>query len=121
MQPFIVACDAYNNAIGAVLSHLRDGEEKPIAYCSRQLKNAENNCSCNERVLLAVIFATKNFRCYIYGYRFTLQSDHSALRWLFNLKDPSSRLTRWSLRLAEFDYEIIHRPGKKDITRRRIK
>ena len=112
-QPFIVACDASNTAIGAVLSQLRDDEEKPIAYCSRQLNNAKRNYSCRERELLAVIFATKQFRCYLYGYKFTLQTDHSALRWLLNLKDPSSRLTRWSLRLAEFDYETIHRPGTK--------
>ena len=66
-----------------------------------------------DRELLAVIFATKQFRSYLYGHRFVLYTDHSALRWLLNLKDPSSRLTRWSLRLAEFDYEIIHKPGKK--------
>ena len=112
-QPFIVTCDASNTAVGAVLSQLRDGEGKPIACCSRQLNSAERNYSCTERELLAVIFATKQFRCYLYGYKFTLQTDHSALRWLLNLKDPSSRLTRWSLRLAEFDYEIIHRPGSK--------
>ena len=112
-QPFVVTCDVSNTAVGAVLSQLRDGKEKPIAYCSRQLNSAKRNYSCTERELLAVIFATKQFRCYLYGYRFTLQTDHSALRWLLNLKDPSSRLPRWSLRLAEFDYEIFHRPGKK--------
>jgi hypothetical protein len=40
-QPIIVACDASNTAIGAVLSQLRDGEEKPIAYCSRQTVRKE--------------------------------------------------------------------------------
>ena len=44
-QPFIVACDTSNTAIGAVLSQSRDGEEKPIAYCSRQLNSAERNYS----------------------------------------------------------------------------
>jgi hypothetical protein len=40
-QPFIVACDASTKAIGAILSQLRNGEEKPIAYCSRQLNVAD--------------------------------------------------------------------------------
>ena len=34
-EPFIVACDASTKVVGAVLSQLRGGEERPIAYCSR--------------------------------------------------------------------------------------
>ena len=45
LKQFIVACDASNTAIGAVFSQLRGGEEKPIAYCSRQLNSAERNYS----------------------------------------------------------------------------
>jgi hypothetical protein len=33
-QPYIVACDASTKAVGAVLSQLRNGEERPIAYYS---------------------------------------------------------------------------------------
>ena len=39
-QPFIVACDASTKAVGAVSSHVRNGEERSIAYCSRQLNPA---------------------------------------------------------------------------------
>lgn len=28
------------------------------------------------------------------------------------VKDPSSRLARWNLSLQEYDFEIIHKPGK---------
>jgi hypothetical protein len=71
-QPLIVACDASTKAIGAVLSQLRNGEETPIAYCSRQLNSAESKYSVTELELLAFIFATKQFRCYLYGRRFTV-------------------------------------------------
>ena len=37
------------------------------------------------------------------------------LKWMLSLQDPSSRLTRWALRLSEFDYKVIHKPGKKHI------
>lgn len=29
-----------------------------------------------------------------------------------NCKDPSSRLVRWRLKLMEYDYKIIYKPGK---------
>jgi hypothetical protein len=112
-QPFIVASDASTKAIGAVLSQLRIGEKTPIAYCSRQLNSAESKYSVTELVLLAFIFATKQFRCYLYGRRFTVHTDHRALKWLLNIQDPSSRLTRRAIKLPEYDFGVEHRPNHK--------
>lgn len=109
---FIVSTDASGTALGAILSQKRDGQERPISYASRQLNSAERNYSTTERELLAVMYAIKQFRCYLYGRKFTLITDHAALKWMLNLKDPSARLTRWALRLAEYDYEVVHKPGK---------
>jgi len=58
-QPFIVACDASTKATGAILSQLHNREERPVAYCSRQLNSAETKYSVTELVLLAFLFATK--------------------------------------------------------------
>ncbi|CAH4030463.1 unnamed protein product [Pieris brassicae] len=41
-----------------------------------------------------------------------LYIDHKPLKWLFNHKDPSSKLQRWRLKLEEYDYEIIYKKGK---------
>jgi len=76
-QPFIVACDASTKAIGAVLSQIREGEERPVAYCSRQLNAAESKYSVTELELLAFLFATKQFRCYLYGHKFVVYTDQS--------------------------------------------
>jgi hypothetical protein len=112
-QPFIVACDASTKAVGAVLAQLHDGQEKPIAYCSRQLNAAKSKYSVTELELLAFLFATKQFRCYLYGHKFTVYTDHRALKWLLNLQDPSSRLTRWAIKLSEYDYVVEHRPNTR--------
>lgn len=110
--PFILSVDASGTAVGAVLSQNIDGGERPIAYASRQLNSAERNYTATERELLAAVWATKHFRCYLYGRKFVLLTDHQALRWLLTVKDPSSRLSRWQQRLAEFDYEPQYKPGK---------
>jgi hypothetical protein len=46
------------------------------------------------------------------GRKFTIITDHKGLTWIFNVKDPSSRLIRWKLLLEEYDYEILYRAGK---------
>ena len=113
-KQFIIATDASAHSVGAVLSQDFEGNELPIAYASRQLKNAEKNYSTTERECLALIFGLKQFRCYVYGNRFTVITDHQPLKWLMGVKDPHNRLLRWSLLLAEYDFEIVYRPGKSN-------
>ena len=60
---------------------------------------------------LAVLWSIERLRVYVEGYSFTVITDHAALRWLKNLKDPTGRLARWALRMQQWDFTIIHRKG----------
>jgi len=111
-RKFVVTTDASGYAIGAVLSQGDAGKEKPVAYASRVLNKAERNYSTTEKELLAIVWAVNHFRPYLYGTKFKIITDHKALVWLFNIKDPGSRLIRWRLKLEEYDYEIVHKRGK---------
>jgi len=111
-RQFIITTDASDYAIGAVLSQGPVGQDRPIAYASRILNKAEQNYNTTGKELLAIVWAVKHFRPYVYGTKFLIITDHKPLIWLFSVNDPGSRLIRWRLKLEEYEYEIIHRAGK---------
>ena len=85
--------------------------EHPICFASRSLNPAEKNYAATEGECLAAVWAIQYFRAYLFGRKFVLQTDHSALKWLMSTKDLTGKLARWSLRLQEYDFEIQYRPG----------
>jgi hypothetical protein len=108
-QDFVLHTDASGFALGAVLAN-HDG--KPVAYASRALKAAEINYSVPEKEMLAIVWAVKHFRPYLFGRHFMVKTDHRPLVYLFSVKDPSSRLTKFRITLSEYDFTIEYCPGK---------
>ena len=53
-QPLLLSCDASQYGVGAVLSQVCNGGEKPVAYASRTLTTAEQNYSQLEKEELAL-------------------------------------------------------------------
>lgn len=113
-KPFILSTDASNFALGAILSQGTVPTDKPIAYASRTLNETETRYSTIEKELLAIVWASKYFRPYLYGRHFYIYTDHRPLVWLFNLKDANSKLMRWKIKLEEFDYTIIYKKGTQN-------
>lgn len=113
-KPFILTTDASNFAIGAVLSQGTIGSDLPVCYASRTLTDSETNYSTIEKELLAIVWATKYFRPYLFGRPFKIVTDHKPLTWLMSLKDPNSKLVRWRLKLEEFDYQIVYKKGTQN-------
>lgn len=117
-KPIVVSTDASPYGVGAILSHVVNGEEKPVMFASSTLSQAERNYSQVHREALAIIFAIKKFYKYLYGQFFTIYTDNSAVRDIFNPKKGTSsvaaaRLQRWSIKLSMFDYDIKHRSANK--------
>lgn len=105
---FIVQTDASNYAIGAILSN---GNGRPVAYASRTLNKSEKNYPVIEKELLAIVWAVKYFRPYLYGRPFKIATDHKPLVYLFNMRDPSSRLMKFRIALEEYNFEVEYVKG----------
>lgn len=117
-KPVIVATDASPYGVGAVLSHLIDGVEKPVLFASSSLSPSEKNYSQLHREALAIIFAVKKFHKYIFGKPFKICTDHQALKEIFSPRKgtagvAAARLQRWAVILSMYDYDIEYRKSSQ--------
>lgn len=109
---FVVDVDACTDQLGcALLQEQEDGELRSVEYYSRTLQPAERNYCTTERECLGLVWGVLSLRHFLDGNVFTVRTDHQALRWIYNTTDPSSRLMRWRLRLAEFTFDVVYKPG----------
>ncbi|BHF62451.1 hypothetical protein SprV_0200543300 [Sparganum proliferum] len=111
---FILDTDASDTAIGAVLSQQQpDGTERVIQCLSRSLTKAERRYCVTRKEMLALTHFVEECRPYLQYRPFVVRTDHSALTWLRNFKNPEGQVARWQERLAEYDFECVFRPGRQ--------
>ena len=97
------------------MSQVWDDGEHLVAYESRKMNVAEVNYATHERELLAVIHALRTWRHYLLGNHFIVVTDHNSLKYLQTQPTVSRRQAKCSEFLAEFDFEIVYRPGKGNV------
>ncbi|CEP12014.1 hypothetical protein [Parasitella parasitica] len=95
--PYDLHCDAFDVGLGAFVVQLG----RPIAFASRTLKSAETNYTTTEKECLAIVWALKQFHPYLYGSKFTIFTDHAALKSIMSTKLPRGRLAQWIMALIQ--------------------
>lgn len=112
--PFILTTDASNFAVGAVLSQTQDKIEKPIAFASRTLNRAESNYSTIEKEALAIIWAIRKYKPYLFGNQFKLYTDHKPLTFIKTCM-KNNRILNWRLELENYQYSVEYKQGKSNV------
>ena len=113
---FSLTTDASGIAVGAVLS--QTDSERPLAFFSKKLSEAEKKYSTFDRELLAIFLAIRNFRHYLEGRSFKIWTDHKPLCGAFaSSAERSPRQTRHLSFIAEFLRMLITLPEKKTTSR----
>ena len=107
MKSLYLQVDALKSGLGAVLIQ----SNRPVAYASRSLTQAETRYAQIEKELPAVVFGCNRFYQYIYGKHVIVESDHQPLETSKKSLDKSPlRLQRMLLNLQRFDIEIKYKP-----------
>lgn len=63
--------------------------------------------------LLAVLKGIEHFNYYLYGQKFRVRTDHSALEWMTVFRNSQGQLARWLEKLQTYHFTVEHRPGSR--------
>ena len=112
--PILVCTGACKKGNGGYIYQKKPGgdEERVVLYFLCSTAKAEREWDARELELLAAIATMGLFQCSLDGQRFTLETDHSNLRWIMNIKNLRGRLARWITRLSAFDVKFVYRESE---------
>lgn len=87
------------------------GKWAPIAFYSQSTNKAESCYHSLELETLAIVKSIQKFHIYLYGIEFTVVTDCHALVFAIDKADINPRIARWTLKLHNYKFKVIHREG----------
>lgn len=112
-SPVFLTIDASLIGLGACLEQPDiHNTLHPIGYASRKLLSNEKTYSSTTLELLGLCFGITYFREYLWGRYFTVFCDNISIQYYKNLKIPSARIARLTLKLLDFNFDVIYKKGK---------
>ena len=114
--PYELHTDASLEGIGAVLFQKDpSGKLHTIEFASKSLSSAQRKQAIPVLECYAIVWALKKFRCYVHGAHVDIYTDHYGLQYMKRKKDPPAQIQRWWWDIADYDFEIYYKQGKKNI------
>src|ERR1044071_2079243 len=114
-KEFMLYTDASYTGLGFILAQKDEqGKEHPVRYEGRKLKPNERNYTITDLECLGIVWEVRKNVQFVGQNRFTIITDHKALKTLRKHELPMiGRRTRWILKLEQYNFQVIHRSGKK--------
>jgi hypothetical protein len=94
-KPFLLDCDASGTGFGVVLHQ----EEGAIAFFSRPFVQRHLKLAAYEHELIRLVQAMRHWWPYIWGRRFTVCTDHYALKFLLDQRLSTVPQHQWVSKL----------------------
>ena len=114
-----LSTDASGYATSGVLEQKQQEDDlyHPVAFRSQSMTATERNYEIYDRELLAIIQALEDWRHYLIGLPkpFTIYSDHANLTHWRTARHLTRRQARWYMTLSQYNFNLVHKPGKKNI------
>jgi hypothetical protein len=106
LKPFDIYTYASNKQLGAVITQ----DNRPIAFFSWKLSDAQSKYTVTKLELLAIVETLKEFNGMLWGQQINVYTDHKNLT-RDGLGLTSDRVTGWRIPLEEYAPEIIYIKG----------
>ncbi|GKA62766.1 reverse transcriptase domain-containing protein [Tanacetum coccineum] len=106
-EELIVYLAAAKEAISIVLMTDREGKQVPVYFVSRALRGPEINYTPMEKLVLALLSASKRLKRYFQAYTIVVITDQP-IKQLLSSSEISGRMLKWKFELE--GYDIQYRP-----------
>ncbi|XP_022020199.1 uncharacterized protein LOC110920287 [Helianthus annuus] len=106
-EPLILYLSSSDKAVGSVLLVERNGVQTPIYYVSRMLTDPETRYSTMEKLVLALLHASRRLRRYFTGHVITVLTNFH-IGTILQKPETSERLAKWATELG--GHNIFYRP-----------
>ncbi|GJY40116.1 reverse transcriptase domain-containing protein [Tanacetum coccineum] len=106
-EELIVYLAAAKEAVSAVLMTEREAKQMPIYFVSRTLRGLEVNYTSMEKLVLALVHASKHLKSYFQAHPIIVVTDQP-IKQVLSKPKVAGRLQKWSIELGE--YVIHYRP-----------
>ncbi|GJW26910.1 reverse transcriptase domain-containing protein [Tanacetum coccineum] len=106
-EELIVYLAATKEAISAVLMTDREGKQVPVYFVSRALRGPEINYTPMEKLVLALLSASKRLKRYFQAHTIVVITDQP-IKQLLSSSEISGRMLKWKFELK--GYDIQYRP-----------